>query len=149
MADKLSGEPVKKKGKTKDVEAQAERVRAKKFSNLTDTQWNEMVDDKGIKLKDWVQTVVASNRKDQKKFGPTLHKQALKRWPILARPSESLPKSPDDAGVDRAVQKKLESAIGKFREKNPASRTMSSIQRFSDETVELHGYLLHGLICEM
>ena len=82
LADKLSGDPVKKKGKTKDVEAQAERVRLKKFSMLTDTQWNEMVDEKGIKLKDWVQSVVASNRKDQKKFGPTLHKQALKRWPI-------------------------------------------------------------------
>ena len=150
LSDKLNAtEPPRKKQKLRDVEVAALRVRTKKFPHLSDTQWRELVDQDGVKLKDWVESSVASNRLRKSKFTPKQHKEALQRWPIRVKACERLPPLPEPSEDSVVEQRKLTQAIGKFREKNPAARSLKPLDKFLNETDSLSAYCLHGLIVEM
>lgn len=105
-------------------------MRTKKFPDLTDTQWRELVDKDGVKLKDWVESSVASNRLCKSKLTPKQHKEALQRWPIRSKASERLPPLPEPSDDSVVEQKKLAQAIVKFRQKNHAMRSLKSLDKF-------------------
>ena len=68
LADKLSESATKRSRSTVDLETVAERMRARRFPTLSDTAWREMVDENGVRLKDWVIECCAANRSFKKKF---------------------------------------------------------------------------------
>ena len=150
LADRLScDEPCRKKQRLRAIDDAVERVRKKRFAELSDTQWREMVDKDGVKLHAWVAQCVTANRQRNGKFGPSQHKEALRRWQIRRKASSDLPPAPmpDEGSV--VDEKKLTQAIAKFREKNPAMRSQKPLAKFFNETDELSAYLLYGLICEI
>ena len=151
LAEVLSSKPQKTAYTPRDYSAQAWRVRTDKFPMLTDLQWREMVDDEGVKLSSWVETVIRDPKNSRKKLLPSHHKEALQRWPIMEKPSDKLPDLDEEdlSSVETPLQKKLVKAIAKFRNPNPAQRETSSLASFLDEQSELPAKLLHGLIVEM